>query len=82
MLDTFYPSGNCKFSFFWVLAVQCVNLGVGDFVQKFNAATASMMGDTVGVALTVYEDRTYDFVIKTPPVAGMLFKAAGIEKGS
>lgn len=57
-------------------------VNIGDFVQKFNAATAQMGGDVVGVALTVYEDRTYDFVIKTPPVANMLFKAAGIEKGS
>ena len=40
------------------------------------------MGDTVGVVITVYEDRSYDFLIKTPPVAGLLFKAAGIEKGS
>ncbi len=57
-------------------------VNIGDFVTKFNAATQSMIGDTVGVQITVYEDRTYDFVIKTPPVAGLLFKAAGIEKGS
>ncbi len=57
-------------------------VNIGDFVTKFNAATSKMMGDTVGVVLTVYEDRSYDFVVKTPPVAGLLFKAAGIEKGS
>jgi large subunit ribosomal protein L11 len=57
-------------------------VNIGDFVTKFNAATSKMMGDIVGVVITVYEDRTYDFVIKTPPVAGLLFKAAGIEKGS
>ena len=57
-------------------------VNIGDFVTKFNAATAKMMGDIVGVNLVVYEDRTYDFFIKTPPVAGLLFKAAGIEKGS
>ena len=57
-------------------------VNIGDFVTKFNAATSSMMGDTVGCVITVYEDRTYDFVVKTPPVAGLLFKAAGIEKGS
>ncbi len=57
-------------------------VNIGDFVTKFNAATAKMMGDTVGVVITVYEDRSYDFVVKTPPVAGLLFKAAGIEKGS
>ena len=57
-------------------------VNIGDFVTKFNAATSSMIGDTVGVVLTVYEDRSYDFVVKTPPVAGLLFKAAGIAKGS
>ncbi|MBP6854673.1 MAG: 50S ribosomal protein L11 [Candidatus Pacebacteria bacterium] len=57
-------------------------INIGDFVTKFNAATSSMAGDIVGVQISVYEDRTYDFVIKTPPVAGLIFKAAGIEKGS
>lgn len=57
-------------------------VNIGDFVTKFNAATSKMMGDTVGVIITVYEDRSYDFVIKTPPVAGLIFKAAGVAKGS
>lgn len=57
-------------------------VNIGDFVQKFNAASQAMAGETVGVALTVYEDRTYDFALKTPPVASLLFKAAGVEKGS
>lgn len=57
-------------------------VNIGDFVTKFNAATQKMIGDTVGVVISVYEDRSYDFVVKTPPVAGLLFKAAGIEKGS
>ncbi len=57
-------------------------VNIGDFVTKFNAATSKMMGDTVGVVLTVYEDRSYDFVVKTPPVAGLIFKAAGVSKGS
>jgi large subunit ribosomal protein L11 len=57
-------------------------VNISEFVQKFNAATASMMGEVVGVKLTVFEDRTYDFVIKTPPVITLLTKAAGIEKGS
>ena len=57
-------------------------VNIGDFVSKFNAATQSMIGDTVGVVITVYEDRTYDFVVKTPPVAGLIFKAAGVSKGS
>ena len=57
-------------------------INIGDFVTKFNAATSKMAGDKVGVVVSVYEDRTYDFVIKTPPVSGLILKAAGIEKGS
>lgn len=57
-------------------------INIGEFVTKFNAATSSMMGDIVSVKIDVYDDRTYDFVIKTPPVSGLIFKAAGIEKGS
>ena len=57
-------------------------INIGDFVTKFNAATLKMAGDKVGVSITVYEDRSYDFVIKTPPVSGLILKMAGIEKGS
>ena len=57
-------------------------VNIAEFCQKFNAMTQSMAGDIVGVAITVYEDRTYDIKVKTPPVAGLIFKAAGIEKGS
>ena len=57
-------------------------INIGDFVTKFNAATQSMAGDKVGVVISVYEDRTYDFVVKTPPVTGLILKMAGVEKGS
>ncbi|HXK40195.1 MAG TPA: 50S ribosomal protein L11 [Candidatus Paceibacterota bacterium] len=57
-------------------------VNIGDFVQKFNAATAEMRGTTVSVLLTVYEDRTYDFILKSSPASSLLLKAAGIEKGS
>ena len=57
-------------------------INIGDFVTKFNAATAKMAGDKVGVSIVVYEDRSYDFFIKTPPVTGLILKAAGVEKGS
>jgi len=57
-------------------------INIGDFVTKFNAATQKMVGDKVSVVVTVYEDRTYDFTVKTPPVTGLILKAAGIEKGS
>ncbi|MDQ5971160.1 MAG: large subunit ribosomal protein [Patescibacteria group bacterium] len=57
-------------------------VNIAEFCQKFNAATLAMAGDVVGVQIFVYEDRTYDFVVKTPPVAGLIQKAAGVEKGS
>ena len=57
-------------------------INIGDFVTKFNAATQKMAGDKVSVKVTVYEDRSYDFVVKTPPVSGLILKAAGVEKGS
>jgi large subunit ribosomal protein L11 len=57
-------------------------INIGDFVVKFNAASQQYLGDKVSVKIDVYEDRTYDFVVKTPPVAGLLLKAAGIQKGS
>jgi len=57
-------------------------INIGDFVQKFNAATAKMMGDIIPVEISVFEDRSYTFVLKTPPAANLIMKAAGIEKGS
>ncbi|MEK7579468.1 MAG: 50S ribosomal protein L11 [Patescibacteria group bacterium] len=57
-------------------------VNIGDFVTKFNAATQEMKGDIVSVVVTVYEDRSYDFILKSPPAASLLTKAAGIEKGS
>ncbi len=57
-------------------------VNIGDFVTKFNAATQKQMGETVSVLLSVYEDRSYDFILKTPPVTGLILKAAGVEKGS
>jgi len=41
-----------------------------------------MAGDVVGVSIVVYEDRSYDFTVKTPPASGLILKVAGIEKGS
>lgn len=57
-------------------------VNMGQFVKEFNERTASM-GDTVVPAeVTVYEDRTYTFVLKTPPASALIKKAAGLEKGS
>lgn len=57
-------------------------VNIGDFVQKFNAATAEMAGNIIPVELSVYADRSFDFILKTPPAANLLMKAAGVEKGS
>ena len=57
-------------------------VNIAEFCQKFNAMTQDSIGEIVGCQITVYEDRTYDIKVKTPPVAGLIFKAAGIEKGS
>lgn len=57
-------------------------INIGQFIKEFNEKTASM-GDTVVPAeITIYEDRSYAFILKTPPAAALIKKAAGIEKGS
>jgi large subunit ribosomal protein L11 len=57
-------------------------VNIAEFCQKFNAMTAKDAGDIVGVSIIVYEDRTYDIKVKTPPVSGLIFKAAGVAGGS
>ncbi|MBI5733747.1 MAG: 50S ribosomal protein L11 [Candidatus Kerfeldbacteria bacterium] len=57
-------------------------LNIQEFCTKFNAATKDKGGDITPVEITVFEDRTYTFVLKTPPAAELLKKAAGIAKGS
>ncbi len=57
-------------------------VNIGDFVTKFNAATAQMVGNIIPVEISVYEDRTYDFVLKTPPASDLLLKAIKAESGS
>ena len=57
-------------------------INLGDFVNKYNQATQNMKGDIVPVEVTIYEDRSFDFKLKTPPASDLLRKAAGIEKGS
>ncbi|MFA6382532.1 MAG: 50S ribosomal protein L11 [Candidatus Buchananbacteria bacterium] len=57
-------------------------LNIAEFCQKFNAATKDKMGEITPVEITVYEDRTYSFVTKTPPASELLKQAAKIQKGS
>lgn len=57
-------------------------INIGDFVTKFNTASKDRMGDQVPVEISVYEDRTYSFVLKTSPASSLILKAVGKEKGS
>ncbi len=57
-------------------------VNIGEFVTKFNDATRDQMGDIIPVVITVYEDRSFTFTMKTPPATFLLFKAAGITSGS
>ncbi|MBC6446397.1 50S ribosomal protein L11 [Actinokineospora xionganensis] len=57
-------------------------VNIMEFCKAYNAATESQRGTVVPVEISVYEDRTFDFKLKTPPAAKMLLKAAGVEKGS
>ncbi len=57
-------------------------LNIQDFCTKFNEATKDKTGDIIPVEITVYEDRSFDFKLKTPPASDLLKKAAGLEKGS
>ncbi len=57
-------------------------INIGEFVKKFNDATAQMAGDIIPTVISVYEDRSYDFILKTPPAANLVKKAIGLESGS
>ncbi|QQG46163.1 MAG: 50S ribosomal protein L11 [Candidatus Niyogibacteria bacterium] len=57
-------------------------VNIGEFVSKFNEATREKGDSIIPVEITVYEDRSYDFKLKTPPASDLLRKAAGIEKGA
>lgn len=62
------------------LGPQGVN--IVEFTQKFNEQTRNQQGVTLPVVITIYEDRSFDFKVKTPPAAYLLKKAANLEKGS
>jgi large subunit ribosomal protein L11 len=57
-------------------------VNIGDFVNKFNEATKDRMGSIIPVDMTVYDDRTFTFVLKTSPTPRLILKAIGEEKGS
>jgi len=57
-------------------------VNIGQFVQQFNAQTGALNGMTVPVEITVYKDKSFTFIVKSPPAAVLLREAAGIAKGS
>ena len=57
-------------------------VNIAEFVKRFNDATRDQMGMIIPVEISVYKDRTFDFILKSPPAAVLLKKAAGIDKGA
>lgn len=57
-------------------------LNIQDFCTRFNEATKELGGDVIPVEINVYDDRSFDFVLKSPPAAELLKKAAGVKKGA
>ncbi|MGJ3507676.1 50S ribosomal protein L11 [Enemella sp. A6] len=57
-------------------------VNIMEFCKAYNAATESMRGNVIPVEITIYEDRTFTFITKTPPAAELIKKAAGLKKGS
>ena len=57
-------------------------INIVDFTKSYNERTAAQSGQVIPARITIYEDRSFTFVLKTPPAADLLRKAAGVEKGS
>ncbi len=57
-------------------------VNIGEFVTKFNEKTKAQMGDIVPVELSVYDDRSFSFIVKVSPASRLILKVAGLEKGS
>lgn len=57
-------------------------VNIMEFCKAYNAATESQRGNVIPVEITVYEDRSFTFITKTPPAAQLILKAAGVKKGS
>ena len=57
-------------------------VNIMDFCKQYNAATESQRGNVIPVEITIYEDRTFSFITKTPPAPELIKKAAGVDKGS
>lgn len=59
-----------------------VGINIGEFVNQFNTATRELGDDIIPVEISVYDDRSFDFILKTPPASRLLLKALGKPKGS
>jgi large subunit ribosomal protein L11 len=57
-------------------------VNIMEFCKQYNAATEAQRGNVIPVEITIYEDRSFTFITKTPPAAQLILKAAGVEKGS
>lgn len=57
-------------------------INLQEFCTRYNDATRERMGDIIPVEISIYEDRTFDFILKTPPTASLIMKAANVKKGS
>jgi large subunit ribosomal protein L11 len=57
-------------------------VNIGEFVNQFNAKTKEMMGEVLSTEITVYDDRSFTFILKSSPATSLIKKAAGIESGS
>ena len=57
-------------------------INIVDFTKSYNEKTAAQSGQVIPARITIYEDRSFTFILKTPPAADLLRKAAGVEKGS
>ncbi len=57
-------------------------INIGEFIKQYNDQTREMMGENIPAEITVYEDRSFTFVLKTPPASSLILKAIGGEKGS
>ena len=57
-------------------------VNIMEFCKAYNAATENSRGNIIPVEITVYEDRSFDFILKTPPASRLILKAAGLDKGS
>jgi large subunit ribosomal protein L11 len=59
-----------------------VGVNIGDFVNRFNDATKDMMGNIVPVIISVFDDKSFELELKTPPASQLIMKALGIKQGS